>query len=614
MLNTESEVVYERGCEMDTIKLTRIRYFVLILAAFCSVTTQAQLFDVAWTFGNVGSSSYRLNTFEPGNTEFGTIGSEDPTLPLELGKRYQVKVTSYTMHPFEVIAKATSPSQDMVLLSMSIQGPFESDPQVNWEDDGRGTVRFTLTIPLYRAMTEDDRIPGYRCRAHLFSMRGDFLVSGLPIAETISPSLIRIDLDTIASGLTAPIDLQPDPQISDRLYVVDQAGRILVIHQGQLQAEPFLDVTDRIVQPLGILGSFDVDDFDERGLLGLAFHHEFADAGMQGYHKVYTYTSEPVDGPADFTVDMPPDQINHQSVITEWQLAADTVNVNPGSARVLMRIDQPQFNHDGGTIAFGPDGYLYIALGDGGGANDTAAGHGDLGNGQNLNTVHGSILRIDPIAPELTPDSRDEVSANGAYRIPWDNYFIGIEGIDEIYAYGFRNPYRFSFDMLSGMLIVADVGQDYVEEINIVRKGRNYGWRIKEGDFLFDPEGQDIGLPFKDSGLIDPVAQYDHDDGLSVIGGHMYYGTQVPQLRALYVFGDFSRGFIEPDGRLFAADLLTGQIQELLIGSDSDDLKLYVKGLGMDHDGEIYILASSALGPYGNTGVVLKMVALTDGL
>jgi len=371
-------------------------------------------------------------------------------------------------------------------------------------------------------------------------------------------------------------------------------------------------VTDRIVQPLGILGSFDVDDFDERGLLGLAFHHEFADAGMQGYHKVYTYTSEPVDGPADFTVDMPPDQINHQSVITEWQLAADTVNVNPGSARVLMRIDQPQFNHDGGTIAFGPDGYLYIALGDGGGANDTAAGHGDLGNGQNLNTVHGSILRIDPIAPELTPDSRDEVSANGAYRIPWDNYFIGIEGIDEIYAYGFRNPYRFSFDMLSGMLIVADVGQDYVEEINIVRKGRNYGWRIKEGDFLFDPEGQDIGLPFKDSGLIDPVAQYDHDDGLSVIGGHMYYGTQVPQLRALYVFGDFSRGFIEPDGRLFAADLLTGQIQELLIGSDSDDLKLYVKGLGMDHDGEIYILASSALGPYGNTGVVLKMVALTD--
>lgn len=599
---------------MDAIRFMKFRYFTLILVVFVSVTAHAQLFDVAWTFGNVGFSSYRLNAFEPSNIEFGTIGAENPTLPLKLGKRYQVKITDYIAHPFEIIAKATSPTQDRVLLSMTIQGSFESDPQVNWEDDGRGTVRFTLTMPLYQAMTEDDRIPGYRCRIHLLFMRGDFLVSGLPIAETISPSPVRIDLETIASGLAAPIDLLPDPQIPGRLYVVDQAGRILVIHQGQLQAEPFLDVTDRIVQPLGILGSFDVNDYDERGLLGLAFHPEFADTGKPGYHKVYTYTSEAVNGPADFTVDMPTGQINHQSVITEWQLAAGGVNIDPGSARVLMRIDQPQFNHNGGMIAFGPDGYLYIALGDGGGANDTAAGHGDQGNGQNINTVHGSILRIDPTAPELTPDSRDAVSANNAYRIPWDNHFVGIDGIDEIYAYGFRNPFRFSFDRLSGMLIVADVGQDHVEEINIVRKGLNYGWRIKEGDFLFDPEGQHIGLPFEDPSLTDPVAQYDHDDGISVIGGHMYYGTQIPQLRALYVFGDFSRGFIEPDGRLFVADLLTGQIEELLIGSDSRELMLYVKGLGRDRDGELYILASSALGPYGNTGVVLKLVPLMQGL
>ena len=327
-----------------------------------------------------------------------------------------------------------------------------------------------------------------------------------------------------------------------------------------------------------------------------------------------TARAQLVDGPADFSVDMPPDQINHQSVITEWQLAAGGVNVDPDSARVLMRIDQPQFNHNGGAIAFGPDSYLFIALGDGGGANDTAAGHGQIGNGQNINTVHGSILRIDPISPEFTPDSRDAVSDNGSYRIPWDNHFVGIEGIDEIYAYGFRNPYRFSFDRLSGMLIAADVGQDYVEEINIVRKGLNYGWRIKEGNFQFDPEGQNIGLTLADPGLTDPVAQYDHDDGLSIIGGYMYYGTQIPQLRALYIFGDFSRGFTEPEGRLFTADFLTGQIQELLIGSDSHDLKLYVKGLGLDHDGEIYILASSALGPYGNTGVVLKIAALTDDL
>jgi glucose/arabinose dehydrogenase len=599
---------------MDATNITRVRigYFVLMLVMFYSVSAQAQLFDVAWTFGNVGSSSYRLNSFESSEIDFGTIGSEDPTLPLELGKRYQVQVLNYTVHPLEIIAKSTSPTQDNVLLSMAIEGPFESDPQVNWEDDGQGTVRFTLTLPLYQAMTKNDKIPGYHCRPHFFNMRGDFLISGLPIAERISPSPVQIELETIASGLTAPIALVPDPQVSGLLYLVDQAGKVHIISDGQLQAEPFLDVADHIIQPLGILGSFDADDYDERGLLGFAIHPDFADAALPGHHKVYTYTSEPVQGQADFTIDLPSGQINHQSVITEWQLAESGSNIDSDSARVLLRIDQPQFNHNGGAIAFGPDGYLYIALGDGGGANDTNAGHGDQGNGQNLNTVHGSILRIDPIAPELTPNNRDAASANGAYRIPWDNYFIGIEGIDEIYAYGFRNPFRFSFDMLSGMLIVADVGQDYVEEINIVRKGFNYGWNVKEGDFLFDPEGQNIGLLFEDAGLIDPVAQYDHDDGLSIIGGYMYYGTQIPELRALYVFGDFSRGFRDPDGRLFVADLLTGQIKELLVGSDSQNLNLYVKGIGQDHDGEIYILASSALGPYGNTGVVLKIVPLAD--
>ncbi|MFC1636724.1 PQQ-dependent sugar dehydrogenase [Planctomycetota bacterium] len=594
---------------MNGTRLTRISYFLAIIVAL-STTAFAQPHDVAWTFGNVGSSSYKLDAFEPGDVGFGTIGEQDPTLPLELGRRYQVKVTNYTVHPFEVIAKAASPSQDQVLLSMSIQGPLESDPEVNWEDDGRGTVAFTLTLSLYEAMTAKELNPGYRCRPHLFTMRGDFAITGLPIAERIGPFPIQIDLETIAAGLTAPVDLLPDPEVSDRLYAVDQAGKVHVIHEGMLQTEPFLDVTDRIVQPLGILGSFDVDDYDERGLLGLAFHPEFGDTDHPGHHKVYTYTSEPVSGPADFTVDLSPDQMNHQSVITEWQMAREGNRVEPATARVLMRIDQPQFNHDGGAIVFGPDGYLYIALGDGGGANDTADGHGDQGNGQNINTVHGSILRIDPVAPELTPDSRDFISSNGSYRIPWDNHFVGIEGIDEIYAYGFRNPYRFSFDKLSGMLIVGDVGQDFVEEINIVRKGLNYGWNIKEGDFLFDPEGQAVGLPFEDKSLIDPVAQYDHEDGLSVIGGYMYYGTQIPELRALYVFGDFSRGFTEPDGRLLVADLLNGQIQELLIGKDSRNLNLFVKGIGQDHDGEVYVLASTALGPYGNTGVVLKIVGL----
>lgn len=570
---------------------------------------QAQAPDVAWTFGAIGSSSYRLDAFTPAGIEFGTIGSADPTLPLALGKRYQVRVTDHMMHPFEVIAKSPSPTQDNVLLSMSIAGPFESDPKINWQDNGQGTVAFTLTAELYQAMTESGRTPGYRCRPHFMEMRGDFTVAGLPLAETIQPSPIRIDLQTVASGLIAPVDLQPDPAVAGRLYVVDQAGLVRTIEQGQLLETPFLDVRDRLVQPLGILGSFDEDDYDERGFLGLAFHPGFADPSSPGYSTLYTYTSEPVGGPADFTLDLASEEVNHQSVVTEWQLARVQNVVDPSTARVVLRIDQPQFNHNGGYLAFGPDGYLYIALGDGGAANDAGAGHGPDGNGQNIQTVHGSILRIDPLPPASTPDSRNAASANGQYGIPWDNEFVGIDGVDEIFAYGFRNPYRFSFEPLTGALIVADVGQGHLEEINIVRKGGNYGWKIKEGDFLFDPEDIAVGVPFEDPALIDPVAQYDHDDGLAVVGGFLYFGTQAPQLRAMYVFGDFSRAFSAPQGRLFVADLWSGRIEELLVGNEQQPLGLFVKGMGQDRDGEVYVLASTALGPYGDTGVVFKIVA-----
>lgn len=585
---------------------------VSILLLLVPPAVLGQDYDVGWTFGNVGFSSYRLDALEPDDANLAPIGSEDPTLSLELGKRYQVTVTNYTFHPFEVLAKGSSASQDKVLLSMEGAGPFESDPGVAWEDDGQGTVRFTLTTPLYQAMVEDGRNPGYRCQIHVGTMRGDFTVAGLPIAERIGTSPVRVDLETVATGLTAPVVLVPDPSGVERLYVVDQAGLVRVIEEGQLREEPFLDVQGRLVM-LGIQGTFDVNDFDERGLLGLAFHPGFDDPNSQGYGRLYTYTSEPVDGPGDFTVDLPPEELNHQSLILEWQVAADGNSVDPNSAREVLRIDQPQFNHNAGHLAFGPDAYLYIALGDGGGADDTGAGHGPEGNGQNLQTAHGSILRIDPLSPDLTADSNDPVGANAAYRVPADNPFVEGDGVDAIYAYGLRNPYRFSFDTETGELIVADVGQRQVEEIDIVEKGGNYGWNIKEGDFLFDPNGELVGLPFEDPALIDPVAQYDHDDGLSVIGGHIYYGGGVPELWGRYVFGDFSRGFSQPDGRLLVADLNTGEIQELLIGAAREPLGLFVKGFGQDHAGEIYLLASTALGPYGDTGVVLKIVpAVTE--
>jgi hypothetical protein len=183
---------------MNSNRFTRIGSFLFIVVAL-SPGVDAQSYDVAWTFGNVGSSSYRLDAFEPTSSELGMIGSPNPTLPLELGQRYQVKVTDYNVHPLEIIAKAASPSQDRVLLSMAIKGPLESDSDINWEDDGRGTARFTLTLSLYEAMNAEGRKPGYRCRPHLFTMRGDFTVSCLPIAERIGPSPIRIDLETIAA-------------------------------------------------------------------------------------------------------------------------------------------------------------------------------------------------------------------------------------------------------------------------------------------------------------------------------------------------------------------------------------------------------------------------------
>ncbi|MFH1717169.1 MAG: PQQ-dependent sugar dehydrogenase [Planctomycetota bacterium] len=584
---------------------------------------EAQPHDVALTFGNVDFLSYRLDAFEPADVDLGAgIGAEDPTLTLQLGKRYQVKVINYVPHPFEVIAKGTSAGADRVLLSMGGPlGPFESDPDVAWSDTGSGTVAFTLTSGLYDALTDSGRVPGYRCRVHASTMRGSFEVlvdAGPepledPIPEPIVKGAVSIELEAVALALTSPVDLKPAADGTGRLFVVDQSGKIYIILEGQLQASPFLDIASRLVAPLGIIGSHDVNDFDERGLLGSALHPGFAEPTSPGYHRVYTYTSEPVGGPADFTTDPPPAEVNHQSVIAEWTVDDSNPNLaNPNTRRELLRIDQPQFNHDGGMLAFGPDGYLYISLGDGGAGNDVGEGHGVSGNGQNIHTVHGSILRIDPLSPVATPDSTDIISANGGYRIPAENPFVGVDGVDEIFAYGLRNPFRFSFDSATGKLVVADVGQNFVEEIDIVNIGGNYGWNLKEGTFRFNPSDGNVsddlnGLP---AGLIDPVAQYDHDEGISVIGGYIYRGAAIPELFGKYVFGDFSRSFRPADGRLFYADLDTGVVKELIIGVDDRPLNLYVKGFGQDLAGEIYLLASSNLGPFGTGGAVLEIVDL----
>jgi len=425
-----------------------------------------------------------------------------------------------------------------------------------------------------------------------------------PIPESIEKGEIRIELQQVAVGLTAPIYLTTAPGDPNSLFVVDQAGLIRIIKNDGMLLRPFLNVMDRLVT-LGFFGSRDAGDFDERGLLGLAFHPGYSDPDSTGFGKFYTYSSEPISGPADFTVSLPDgESFNHQGVIAEWMVDPDNPDLaDPASRRELLRFDEPQFNHDGGTLMFGPDNMMYLSLGDGGGANDTNVGHGESGNGQNPKTILGTILRIDVDGSN---------SANGQYGIPPDNPFVGDADIPgEIYAYGFRNPYRFSFDSETGQLIVGDVGQNDIEEVDFVSAGGNYGWNLKEGSFRFLPDTGEVsedleGLP---DDLIDPVIEYDHDDGITVISGFVYHGSAIPELAGKYVFGDFSTGFFSPAGRLFYADLPDGAIKEFNLGLDDRQLGLFLKGFGQDQDGELYVLAGTNLGPFRSKGQVLKIVS-----
>ncbi len=575
--------------------------------------------DVSITLGDSGMSGYLLNSFSPANAAVGTIGALNPELKLVYLKRYEITVLNYGSHPIEIIGKASSSSSDVVLLSMAptIVGSLENDSGIQWEDTGTGTVRFTVTQKLYNAMTAGGAtVPGYHCRPHAPTMRGNFVISGEPVVnplpDPIPKSPIRIELQPVATGLAAPIRLVEPADESGRLLILDQKGTLEVLQNGQLLSPPMLDVSARMINPLGIIGTHDANDYDERGLLGLALHPNFANAGQPGYHKLYTFTSEPATGTADFTTYPVSAGFvhDHQDVIAEWGI--DAVNpslVDLASRREILRMDHPQFNHNSGEMVFGPDGYLYFGLGDGGAANDVGEGHGPQGNGQNINRVLGSILRIDPLDPSLTAGSTNPLSLNGKYRIPANNPFVGIAGVDEIFAYGVRNPYSFGFD-LGGRLIVGDVGQNNLEEINIVTRGGNYGWNLKEGTYRFLPATGQVtdflgGLP---AGLIDPVIQYDHDEGLAVIGGYVYRGAALPALQRLYVFGDFTKSFSAPTGRLFVGDLDLKTIEELTIGSNDRPLDLFVKGMGRDNSGELYVLASSNLGPYGTGGVVLKIV------
>jgi glucose/arabinose dehydrogenase len=361
---------------------------------------------------------------------------------------------------------------------------------------------------------------------------------------------VPLKLALIADGLNAPLEAKVAPGEPDRFYVVSQAGQVTAVDRRTGTRVQFLDVNSQLV-PVGILGP---GSFDERGLLGLAFHPRYKKNA-----KFYLYTSEPIGPAPTVPTTLPPDgTANHQNVISEWR-ANSPGHPEAGATfvRELLRIDWPQFNHNAGDLEFGPDGKLYIATGDGGGSDDEdgdqsinpppgVIGHPNGGNAQNLGVLLGKILRIDV-------DGKNAVG--GRYGIPGDNPFVKVAGAaPEVWAYGLRNPYRMSFDRDTGRLFAGDVGQNDLEEVDHIVKGGNYGWNKKEGTFCFVLNGILPGAatpcpPGVGTGLIDPIAQYDtRVEGFSVIGGFVYRGKKFKHLKGRYVFGDYSAVFSFPNG------------------------------------------------------------------
>lgn len=307
-------------------------------------------------------------------------------------------------------------------------------------------------------------------------------------------ALPDIALEDVASGFKKPVHVASSGPGDDRLYVVEQAGVIRLIERGRVAPDPFLDITARVASG------------GEKGLLSVAFHPKYRENG-------YFYL--------DYTTRRDGELYTH---VSRFRRASDTRG-DPDSETVLLEIAQPFDNHNGGQLAFGPDGFLYIGMGDGGSANDPQ------GNGQNLSTLLGDLLRIDV-------DRRDE---GRNYAIPPDNPFVGVLGArEEIWAYGLRNPWRFSFDRSTGLLYLADVGQSREEEIDVIRRGGNYGWAIMEGSLCHDRDKARC----RRNDLVPPILTYGRWAGISVTGGFVVRDPAAGALCGAYVYGDYGSGRI----------------------------------------------------------------------
>ncbi len=359
-------------------------------------------------------------------------------------------------------------------------------------------------------------------------MLGAICGAGVCSAENPVP---KIRIEPLVQGLQNPLYLTHDG--TERIFIVEQVGRIRLFEDGLLQKVPYLDITSRVLSG------------GECGLLGLAFHPKFSENG----YLYVNYTSR---------------RGRITTIISEFRADPKSSRVDPSSERIILTFPQPYSNHNGGQLEFGPDGMLYIGTGDGGSAGDPH------NNGQKTSSLLGKILRIN-------------VNTRSGYTIPPDNPFVKRSGYRaEVWALGLRNPWRFSFDRETGICYCADVGQNLWEEIDIIEKGGNYGWRFREGAHPFS---RDRNPP---ADLIDPIKEYHHDLGLSITGGYVYRGKSIPSLVGWYIYGDYSSGRIwglkYENSKLTAdAQMLHSRTQPASFGEGVAG-ELYL----CDHNGTVY--------------------------
>jgi len=419
------------------------------------------------------------------------------------------------------------------------------------------------------------------------------LAAGLAAAGLLAApagAQVKIKLEEVASGLTHPLALVSIPDGSGRKAVIEQHGQVRIIDaRGRLLPEPFLNIQSKLVH----LEPF----FDEQGLLGIAFHPNYRENG-----KFYIAYSAPLRGDAPLERKL---WWAHTNTISEMTVSKDNPNkANANSEKIISQIDWPQFNHNGHWIAFGPDGKLYVSTGDGGYANDWGIGHHvTTGNGQDLMSLHGKILRFDVDREDLTPT---------------DNPFIGRnDALPQIWALGLRNPWRCSFDMAGNReLYCGDVQQNAYEEVSLVTKGGNYGWRKMEADKCFDFVNPNTHPASCDkAGLTDPILAYKNCtaipqgcQGISITGGYVYRGPHAPWA-GKYIFGDWSKSFAEMDGQIFfgtkGADgkwtMETASIQGMQPAP-------YMLAFAQDDRGDVYALTSISTGPVGGHDKIYRIV------